>query len=395
MSEPNFIKPDLQPPANSFSIMMGGTSPYNFQSPSYHSSSYLPKMEANFWNNLKCCDTTFNDLHELLSHFEDVHSQQPSTFPYRMSASGSNGFARRKSSTPAGFSNQADRALNQVRGFRPVTDSRLNDLQSPQMSADLGNKGTGLDLQHMNMEMDTLGDMELDTPEPQMFDQDLRSYAEDGDHFSSPSLSSHPPPLRADSNGSVEAQGQMSQQSNPATPRPMFQGFGQNNPMVSSVNTPTFANQQPTDDDLSALLQGDLSQDMDSTLNANNFSSNTVPFNSQMLQRLNADFGPLDFGQNGNDMLDLCISEPAKALYSENGGFNTQQFPHFNFTQNTVVSNGDENARKLQAYRLASGMGKQPGDEERPFKCPVIGCEKAYKNANGLRYHEKVGQMRF
>lgn len=115
-----------------------------------------------------------------------------------------------------------------------------------------------------------------------------------------------------------------------------------------------------------------------------------MPFNSQMLQRLNNEFGNLDFGNNGNEMLDLCINEPAKALYSEGGGFNTQQFPHFNFTSNIVTSNGDENARKLQAHRLASGIGKMPGEEERPFKCPVIGCEKAYKNANGLRYHEKV-----
>lgn len=346
-------------------------------------------MEANFWNNLKCCDTTFNDLHDLLSHFEDVHSQQPSTFPYRMSASGSNNFARRKSSTLAGFSNQGDRAVNQVRGFRPLSDSRMNGLQSPQLPSDLANKNDG-----QGMDMDTLGDMELDTPEPQMYEHDFRAFAEDTDHFSSPSLSSRPPPLRADSNGSLHsAQGQISAPSNPATPRPLFQSFTQNtNPMVSSVNTPTFSTQQQIDEDTNSILQADLTQDLDATITGTNFSSNTVPFNSQMLQRLNADFTAFDFGQNGTDMLDLCISEPAKALYSENGGFNTQQFPHFNFTQNTVVSNGDENARKLQAYRLASGMGKQPGDEERPFKCPVIGCEKAYKNANGLRYHEKVGE---
>jgi transcription factor SFP1 len=25
-------------------------------------------------------------------------------------------------------------------------------------------------------------------------------------------------------------------------------------------------------------------------------------------------------------------------------------------------------------------------EEHKPFKCPVIGCEKAYKNQNGLKY---------
>lgn len=27
-----------------------------------------------------------------------------------------------------------------------------------------------------------------------------------------------------------------------------------------------------------------------------------------------------------------------------------------------------------------------PTEEPKPFKCPVIGCEKAYKNQNGLKY---------
>lgn len=31
-----------------------------------------------------------------------------------------------------------------------------------------------------------------------------------------------------------------------------------------------------------------------------------------------------------------------------------------------------------------------PCSEERPFKCLVIGCDKAYKNTNSLRYHERV-----
>jgi hypothetical protein len=36
------------------------------------------------------------------------------------------------------------------------------------------------------------------------------------------------------------------------------------------------------------------------------------------------------------------------------------------------------------------------GEEHKPFRCPVIGCEKAYKNQNGLkhvlllRYYEKM-----
>ncbi|KAF2435586.1 hypothetical protein EJ08DRAFT_555925, partial [Tothia fuscella] len=31
--------------------------------------------------------------------------------------------------------------------------------------------------------------------------------------------------------------------------------------------------------------------------------------------------------------------------------------------------------------------------ETKPFKCPVIGCEKAYKNQNGLKYHKQHGHQ--
>ncbi|KAK3079647.1 Transcriptional regulator of ribosomal biogenesis proteins [Coniosporium uncinatum] len=31
--------------------------------------------------------------------------------------------------------------------------------------------------------------------------------------------------------------------------------------------------------------------------------------------------------------------------------------------------------------------------EIKPFRCPVIGCEKAYKNQNGLKYHKQHGHQ--
>lgn len=42
-----------------------------------NASTYLGEMESDFWNNTRCCDTTFNGLHEFLSHFGDVHAPGP------------------------------------------------------------------------------------------------------------------------------------------------------------------------------------------------------------------------------------------------------------------------------------------------------------------------------
>ncbi|PMD39510.1 hypothetical protein L207DRAFT_634093 [Hyaloscypha variabilis F] len=56
-------------------IIMAGTSPFPYQSPSYH-SSYLPKLEANFMRDFACCGQTLPTLHDLLQHYEEAHAQQ-------------------------------------------------------------------------------------------------------------------------------------------------------------------------------------------------------------------------------------------------------------------------------------------------------------------------------
>lgn len=95
--------------------------------------------------------------------------------------------------------------------------------------------------------------------------------------------------------------------------------------------------------------------------------------------------------------LDLCIDEPAKRLYSPNGYNNQrlqQQFADFGLGQGQFKNNNDLMRAYQQQQLMAMGaMGNSQGaaaimigEEHKPFKCPVIGCEKAYKNQNGLKY---------
>jgi len=100
------------------------------------------------------------------------------------------------------------------------------------------------------------------------------------------------------------------------------------------------------------------------------------------------------FGMGDTLGLDLCIDEPAKRLYSPNGYNNQrlqQQFAQFGLGQGQYGNNQD----LMMAYRqqqMMAAMGNPQaaammiGEEHKPFKCPVIGCEKAYKNQNGLKY---------
>src|SRR3954447_7507295 len=56
--------------------VMSGTSPFTFhQSPSFQSSSYLPKLEANFMRDFSCCGLILPSLHDLLQHYEEAHAE--------------------------------------------------------------------------------------------------------------------------------------------------------------------------------------------------------------------------------------------------------------------------------------------------------------------------------
>ena len=110
------------------------------------------------------------------------------------------------------------------------------------------------------------------------------------------------------------------------------------------------------------------------------------------MQGQQQDLGGYGFG-NGNDMLDLCIDEPAKRLFNPNGGFNNQQYTQSRLGSAQYGANS-EIARRIREQQRRVGLADTTtgmnGEEPKPFRCPVIGCEKAYKNQNGLKYHKTV-----
>lgn len=117
-----------------------------------------------------------------------------------------------------------------------------------------------------------------------------------------------------------------------------------------------------------------------------------------------ASLSNFQFGNgNGNDMLDLCIDEPAKRLYSANGIYNGNinsdsnndgQMSNAARLGDAQYSENSELAKTIREQQRLAGIpdgGSGPNDGvPKPFHCPVIGCEKAYKNQNGLKYHKAV-----
>jgi transcription factor SFP1 len=119
-----------------------------------------------------------------------------------------------------------------------------------------------------------------------------------------------------------------------------------------------------------------------------------LDYNTQ-LANLNIDYnhimqGSTDFGNMNNMGGSGTIDDPAKRLLSKQGYGAAKGFP------NSSASTNSELAKRVREQQLLNGLagaGGFVGEEIKPFKCPVIGCEKAYKNQNGLKYHKQHGHQ--
>ncbi|KAJ5992016.1 hypothetical protein N7451_007740 [Penicillium sp. IBT 35674x] len=356
-------------------IIMTGTSPFTFQSPSFHSSSYLPKLEANFMRDFSCCGVTLPTLHDLLQHYEEAHATKSPNQGHRPSQ----GENRAAMAAAAIAQQQSQQHGNQGRGLQP---DRTLDMQRK--------LGQTTSTSH-HVDLDTIDDMELDEPmvddddtTSQLFSPQLR---EGGQGFGSSNQSSQ---LNL---GMLPSHQGFSTPSQPGTPigsgRPLSL---QNNPTVSSVNTPTLmANPlqtsqfRNTPDSSAPGTPAEIDESV-----VGGFGDLTMQHNA--MGQNQAQFG--HFSGGNNDMVDLCIDEPAKRLFSPTGGMGGPTNAHFKLSGAQYGPNSDI-ARRIREQQLLAGVPDTtsilPNEEPKPFRCPVIGCEKAYKNQNGLKYHKAHG----
>ncbi|KAJ5126790.1 hypothetical protein N7448_007569 [Penicillium atrosanguineum] len=354
-------------------IIMTGTSPFTFQSPSFHSSSYLPKLEANFMRDFSCCGVTLPTLHDLLQHYEEAHATKSPNQGHRPSQ----GENRAALAAAAIAQQQSQQHGNQGRGLQP---DRTLDMQRKMGQNPLTSQ---------HIDLDTIDDMELDDPmgdddgtTSQLFSPQLREGGQGG--FGN---SNQGPQLNL---GMLPNHQGFNTPSQPGTPvgsaRPLSL---QNNPTVSSVNTPTL-----------------MANPLQNSQFRNTPDSSGPGTPAEIDESVVGGFGDLtmqnNMGQNqgqygrytgNNDMVDLCIDEPAKRLFSPSGGMGTPN-AHFKLSGAQYGPNSDI-ARRIREQQLLAGVPDTtsilPNEEPKPFRCPVIGCEKAYKNQNGLKYHKAHG----
>ena len=363
----------------------------------------------------RCCGLTLPSTHELLAHFEENHVQEmpaslrkqttqlePAPGNKRLpafsdTAEGGHDQARRRQSSSES-SNQTRTPASSQR-----TESPTNSQSAPFHNSQSTAGNYQIEQLPSSQDMDGLQDMEMDMDDGAMAQpnnfQPLQYEMQDHprmmqrSQFGQPT-SSRVPPLNVSTinmaNPLQQHQGlRNSTPTTPVGPGRCAQMY-QHNPTVSSVNTPTLSahprHQQqyaPTPDSSVPGTPGEPSVD---------FAGGMMPFGGpQYMQTHFPTFGDFYTSGNGDEMLDLCIDEPAKRLFHNGNKKYTKQSSSSQLGDGQYSENSELARTIREQQRLAGVPDPQiDGGVPKPFHCPVIGCEKAYKNQNGLKYHKAV-----
>lgn len=317
-----------------------------------------------------CCGKILPNLHDLLQHYEEAHTQPSPNAPRNNNNNNNNfsGFAP-IGGAPVGGSRTTPPTPGQATarpsptqlGQTGTSGQTMGMMGGMQQNGGIGGMQMNSALSNIPDEMDAVADMEMDDALGAMEMDDNSRMHSTRQLFGQQQR----PPLQMDTSGITQGL----RTSQPTTPAAASFGF-QHNPTVSSVNTPTLTTQQQQ---IPQQGQADDDEEMDDDIPGMPMGGN------------NADIGDGNFG-NGTGDSTFCINDPGKHLFSPNGAFPggnrsiQAQLAQLGLTQGQL---GDPQSNKVLMQRLQSMMMMQ--EEHKPFKCPVIGCEKAYKNQNGLK----------
>jgi transcription factor SFP1 len=299
-------------------------------------------MEARIFTDFECCGRKYATMHDFVSHLEESQTHNEMTREIPDYSSITHGMGER----------QAREAAREMQSFPNQQSLRVPTSQSGLS----GFQGNGRSVLAPIQDIDALEDMEMeDTPAP---------------------------PLQMSSINTGLAQG--FRPSAPTTPNvnTSFNLFSQD-PTVSSVNTPTLSTQQlnSTNADSSALFSSGMG----------GFDPSVSMFQNDAMDGYDTNF---DYNLALQQEMDgMTIHDPAKRLSSKHTGLDPSQLQFASNSNN--MQTDSEFQRILAQQQLAAGIPAAgvlgfPGQEEKKYRCPVIGCEKAYKNQNGLKYHKVV-----
>ena len=391
-------------------------------------------MEASFMKDFSCCGLHIPTLQDVYQHYEERHcgaatgapTNEETSPPKRNPGEDPPPDPPAAQAIAVASDNQARRNDRQkpaplkAEGTRPVpTDSSP---ATPRQIQPADNVMRGFAPSQPSaapsastQDDDGLSDMEMGDefvpysnglPQTQFPNQD-QSRIMHQSQFGRPS-SSRVPPLNLNTGNMahpVQPQFQGLRQSQPTTPVTAGRGVGmyQNNPTVSSVNTPTLTTYTTGTHPLHQQQYYTPEQFYTPDSSAPGTPGEVDPSFLDGMQAMSVDNGsfmPNTYGiypfDNKGGALDGYINDPAKNLLSAGGMFGPSQ--RRQQQEETAIQLGDAQysedsdiAVTIRSVQKAHGVPDPSADGiPKPFHCPVIGCEKAYKNHNGLKYHKLV-----
>lgn len=367
-----------------------------------------------------CCGLNLPTLHELLQHYEEHHTDQgpPSSqmqIPPKSEVRVDPKAAIAATTLDAvrnrgrGQQQQQQQQHDELSQKGPATPQPSSSPVTPRQTQNSPQIPQSFAPMHPKIEQDDdgMGDLEMEDLEF----SDLQQYTAERhakilqrSQFGQPASSKLPNlGINTMNMGNTLQQRQGLRNSQPTTPVSGGRNgtVYYNNPTVSSVNTPSLTThpsahplqqQYYTPDSSPPGTPGELDGDFLGNMGNMNMS------NIHYMQNPDHVYGGYDFSSD-NSMGEYCIDEPAKRLFSLNGGLDQPQ----QSTQPTSAtqlgdgqySENSELAKTIREQQKLAGVPEPPADGgvPKPFHCPVIGCEKAYKNQNGLKYHKGVSNL--
>lgn len=340
-----------------------------------------------------CCGLTLPTLHDLLQHYEEAHAQkEPVSNDGAQQPPLPDSRAAIAANTAAQIQQEAQQRSQEQQNFqnggavRPFS-SQGNISRPAAYSSALQTIPDMDTVEDMDMDMDDIDGANESTPPSNQFIQATG-------RVSPPSQFQTAQPQVPQLNTNMMQSHQAYRNSTPTTPI----ASTRNSAAFQNASSTLMANpmqqfqdlQNPyrsTPDSSAPGTPGELDESLMSGMDDMSMANNPL-FNNPN------GFGGFGFGMN-NDMIDLCIDEPAKRLFQPNQG-NNQQGGHSRLGSGQYGANS-EIAKRIREQQMLAGLPDTttniaPHEEPKPFRCPVIGCEKAYKNQNGLKYHKAVSE---
>ncbi|CAL9733725.1 transcription factor Sfp1p [Monosporozyma servazzii] len=155
-----------------------------------------------------------------------------------------------------------------------------------------------------------------------------------------------------------------------------------NNDLKNQLNS---LDMSTNNNNLHSILMGN--SDINNLLR-DSFSMPTMNFNNDNTQNNNS----LNMNNN-NDNNNNNNNHNNNSNNSNTTNTQTTNSQTINLNPTANLNNNNNNNRPNFIDDPARRLYVMDHEEHKPFKCPVIGCEKTYKNQNGLKYHRIHGHQ--